>query len=186
MHILESSRATRALDSLKAWDGGHHATTKQTFGWNNVDFSRKCGQFLISKKRHLIIKGGSIRFVSLWCGDGMKSKTKLPKQSLLEFTEDLIYQRKNISCCQKRPQNPPLDPLQTRLRCVKTSQNHAPDPTWNHKITQTLPRSEKNHFWAAGATIARDKWTPKGASKRDQEQQNPRSMCYAKKTRFAV
>ena len=102
-YILESSRATRVLDSLKAWDGGHHATTKQTFDWNNVDFSRKCGQFLISKKPHLIIKGGNIRFVSLWCGDGMKSKTKLPKQSLLEFTEELICQKKVISCCQKMP-----------------------------------------------------------------------------------
>ena len=58
----------------------------------------------------------------------------------------------------------------------------APDPTWNQKILQTLPRSEKKHFWVAGATIARDKWTPKGASKRDQEQQNPGSICDAKKT----
>ena len=132
-----------------------------------------------------IFKGCTVRF-ACFC-----------KQSFLRFTPKNGPRKLFFTCrtnppakiskrvprsCQKRPQNPPLDPLKTRPRCVKTSQNHAPDPTWNHKITQTLPRSEKNHFWAAGATIARDKWTPKGASKQDQEQQNPGSMCDAKKT----
>ena len=108
-----------------------------------------------------IFKGCTVR-VACFC-----------KQSFLIFTENSLRKRfstcstnttaktteRDPRGCQKRPQNPPLD---ARPRGVKTHQNHAPDPTWNHKITQTLPRSEQKPLLGGRGHHRARQMDPKG------------------------
>ena len=78
-----------------------------------------------------------------------------------------IIHKRHLKAPKKEVQTPP-----------KSSPRHHLEP----KITQTVPGPGKNQFWVAGSPIARAKRTPKWTSKRDQEHQNPRSICYTKKT----